>query len=568
MNDERRITPHPGAELDSYPRDGERIPGTSSPNVPARSARAFQGAQRQTLRSFTSGHDERHLARGALIQQVSQGLGTLIALAVITVLGRTLTLSQFGAYGLIVGTTSYLLIVQGSVETAAVRAIARARDQDERDQVFSNAIVLYLGAGLLAGSIVAAGGWFVVGVLNIPPRLQFDARVAVAILGALMLLGWPMQVFQDLLRGTQRFVAAAVAEMIALTVFGGAMIASVITGMPLWLLIGLGGSLPVLTGFASVAAAQPALRRFRFRRASVGNAFMRELAGTSGYLLIGNASVLIIYALDRFLLAAFRGIVFVGLYEGPARIHNFVESVQSALVGPVLPAAAQYEARSDDQRLRELMLRGTRYVLVVTIPIIITLMVFSKPLLVLWLGRKFGVAALSTTILLSYVLVTVNQVVPGSMLVATGRVGWLSRYAWTVAIFNVAASLVLTWQYGLNGVVLGTTIPFVLAFPIFLRKAVSVLPFSVASLLRTAWIPAYSTGVIVGCVLVAVRVLVPIDNLPELVSLLIGGPLLYWGLFFVTWTTSSERALLGDLLRVLFQRLSHPLQDPTDGRES
>lgn len=513
--------------------------------------------------SSAGGQDERRLARGALAQQTSQVLGTLIALAIITVLGRTLTLRQFGAYGLVVGTTNYLLFVQGSVENSAVRAIAGAKDQYERDQVFSNALVLYLAAGLLAGLIVAAGGWFFLGVLQVPNRLQFDARVAVVILGVVMVLGWPLKVFQDLLRGTQQFLVAAFAEVIGLTVFGAGMIAVVTAGMPLWLLIGLGGSLPALIGIASVAAARRTRVQFRFRRAALGKGPIRELAGTSGYLLIGSASALVIYALDRVLLALFRGAATVGLYEGPARIHNFVQAVQTALVGPVLPAAALYEAENDEQRLRELMLRGTRYLLVVTIPIIITLMVLARPLLTVWLGRKFGVAALSTTVLLSYLLVTVNQAVPGSMLVARGHADWLAKYAWTVAVLNLIASLVMTWRYGLNGVVLGTTIPFVLAFPIFLRKATSALPFTLGRLLRTAWIPAYSTGAIVGSTLVVVRLLISVNDPPELIGMMLGGPLLYWTLFYTIWTTSNERALVHDLLRDLFRRLSHPLQTAT-----
>ena len=167
-----------------------------------------------------SGAHERHLATGAVAQQVSQVLGTLIMLAVVTILGRSLSLSKFGTYGLIVATASYLLLVQSSVEGAVVRAAALAREQAERDRAFSTAIVLYLGAGLVSGAVVAVGGYLLVGALGIPHRLEHDAQVGVLLLGGTIFLGWPLRVSQDLLRGSQQFVDAAAAEVVGYAMFG------------------------------------------------------------------------------------------------------------------------------------------------------------------------------------------------------------------------------------------------------------------------------------------------------------------------------------------------------------
>lgn len=505
----------------------------------------------------SSGQNERHLARGAIVQQVSQVFGTLIALAVITVLGRTLTLSEFGIYGLVVGTTNYLLIVQGSVESSVVRAVAIARHQNEINRIFSNAILLYLGAGLLSGSIVCGGGWILIGILEIPAKLQFDARVAVILLGVVMVVGWPLRVFHALLRGSQRFVDAALAEIAGLAAFGGVLIGLGVTRMPLWLLMGVGGGLPALIGLASFFMARRRIR-FRFTSRAVEVSSLRELGVLAGYLLILTASDLVIYALDRIVLAAFRGASAVGLYEGPARLHNFLQTVQSTLSGTVLPAATSYYATENLQRLRDLMLRGTRYVLVVTLPLTITIMALARPLLVLWLGKKFGTAATAATILIGYWLITANQAVPWNMMVASGYARWLARYAWMVALMNLAASILLTWQFGLNGVVLGTSISFLLTFPIFLAKASSTLHFTLGDLVGAAWIPSYSIGAIIAGGLIAIRLLIGIDNLGELIALLVGSPMLYWCLFYMVWATPGERGLVQDIFHETWSTIYRP----------
>ncbi len=494
--------------------------------------------------------------------------GALVMLVIITMLGRTMTLSQFGTYGLVVATANYLLVFHGSVQSSAVRAIALARNQYERDRIFSNAIVLHICAGLLAGSLVAGAGWFLIGVLGIPHTLQFDARVAALILGAVMLLGWPMKIFQDLLLGTQRFVDAAIAEIISLVIFGAGMSVLIVARMPLWLIMGMGGGLPVLTGLASAGVVQHRHEFARFRTGAVQLDTLRQLAHLSGNLLVGSTSSLVIYALDRGILTVFRGASAVGLYEGPVRIHNFVQTVQSTLGINVLPAAADYYAEHEEEKLRDLMLRGTRYVLAITLPLTITLMILAKPLLAFWLGKKFAVAGTAATILLGYWLISVNQAVPSQLLVASGHARWLAKYAWIVAVANLSMSILLTWRYGLIGVVLGTAIPFVLAFPAFLRKACSVLPFTPEGLLRIAWLPGYSTALIVGVALVVVRLAVPIDNAAELVSLTVGAPLAYWIIFYVLWTTPSERVLVRDLVRIAlrnpFHSFQHSNRDPRE----
>src|SRR3954466_3795289 len=121
-----------------------------------------------TDQRYEPGAHERQIAGGAVAQQASQIVGVVAMLVVITVLGRTLSLSEFGVYGLLISIASYVLIVQISVEGAAVRAIASAKSRDDRDRVFSSALMLYAGAGVVCGLVVAAGGAGLVGVLGIP----------------------------------------------------------------------------------------------------------------------------------------------------------------------------------------------------------------------------------------------------------------------------------------------------------------------------------------------------------------------------------------------------------------
>lgn len=496
------------------------------------------------------GAAERHIARGTIVQQAALVAGVVVMLAVVTALGRTLSLAEFGLYGLSISVVGYVLIVQFSVEGAAVRAIAGAPDQQARDALFSTAVVVYAALGVAAGVLVAAGGVGLSGVLGIPDALRDEARQSFLALAVVTAVGWPTKACQDALRGTQRFGAAALGEILAYLLFGGVMTVLLVADAPLWVLIAVGGSLSVLIGAVCLVVLILSRVGPHLRPHLVTRARIRELLGVSAGLLVGGAADLFIYSSDRIILAAFRSAASVGLYEGAVRAHNLLRQVHGTLVLTVTPVASGYLTAGDHERLRELLLRGTRYVLAVMIPATVVLMTLAGPILEVWLGEKFRPAAPALAILCGYWLIGANTGVAGAMLIAAGKIRELAKYAWLVAITNVALSLALTPIFGLEGVVLGTTIPYVVLFPLFLRIVRATFPsVSLADLMREAWLPAYAGAVVLAAGLIVLRLLVDLDTVPAVAGAALVGLGLYWGSYYLVWLRPGERVLVRSFLR-------------------
>jgi len=152
------------------------------------------------------------MARGTLAQQGSQVVAFATAIAITTALGRELGLPEFGVYGLVISFTTYLYFALGSAETAAVRAMSAVAEGPDRARAFSTAVVVYATLGLVAGALIAAIGTAVLGLLDIEGELLRQARLGAVAVGATTALGWPLKIFQDLLRAEQRFVTASVTE--------------------------------------------------------------------------------------------------------------------------------------------------------------------------------------------------------------------------------------------------------------------------------------------------------------------------------------------------------------------
>ena len=477
----------------------------------------------------------------------------LSGLAAITILARRLSLPKFGSYGLLVSLTSYVIFIQGSIETAAVKAVAEAVDQPSRDRAFSTAFTLYVLAGLISGGLLALVGITLVGALHIPVALRPEARWSILALSAVTAIGWPFKVFHDVLRGSGLFVACACAEGIAYLSVAVGLIALALTDARLWLLVAVGAAAPLGMGVASVPIVLAKRLPFSYRREAVSFDSVRRFAGLSVYVFLSGIAGLVIYSLDRMVIAVFRSPSSVGLYEGPARAHNFVAQVDSALVTPVLPASARYEAIGDVERARDLLVRGMRYTLATIVPLTIALMILAKPILTVWLGPKYAVAATAMTLLVAYWLVNGNTSVAARMLITAGKARTLTVYASVVACVNLGLSIALTPSLGIDGVVLGTTVTYVLGFPFFLRIVLSTFPVRLGELAREVWLPAYLTGGVVAAILLAVRLALPLDTLPRVLGAGVIAVLTYWAIYYRLWLRPGERALVRALARTLIR---------------
>jgi len=505
------------------------------------------------LMTLESGAHERRLAIGTVAQQGTQAVIYLSSLAVITVLARELSLDAFGTYALFVSFSVYLLFAQGSIEGAAVKMFASDPDPVARERVFSTAVVLYLAAGAIAGVFLLACALALPGLLDVPDELRSDARLGTALTGLAAFAGWPLRACRDTLRALQLFRRVALADAIGYLTMAGLSIGLALAGAPLWLLIALGGSVPLFVGLASVVIFGWTRLSLRARRRSLERRTVFEFVRMAGHLLAVGAADLVIYSLDRVVLASFRSTAVVGLYEGPVRAHNLVRLTSGTLAFAVLPAASEYQAKGDVTRSRDLMVRGTRYVTALVVPITIVIVLLSTEILTVWLGPDFAEAGTAMAIFVGYWLVNVNSVVPGGMLVAYGETAWLARYAWAVALVSLALSIALAPELGLDGVVLGTTLPYVLSFPVLMRFALRKLPFSLADVARRAWLPAYSLGAVLAGAILVVRETVALDSLLPVLAVCAGALLAYWAAYYALWLDRAERGLIRDVARGMFR---------------
>jgi O-antigen/teichoic acid export membrane protein len=491
--------------------------------------------------------EARLLASGALLQQAAQVAGLLVLLTIVTILARRLSVSALGAYGLVASLAGYLLVLRNSVASSAIRAMASVAGE-ERRLVFSAAATLYAVAGVATGLLIAGAALLIAGLI-LDGDLAGDARVGGLGLGALTAAGVSASVWLDALRAEREFVRAAGTEIAAVFLYLVSMLALIFGGAGLGVLIAASGALPLYSGTLSALVARRAGLGLRLQPSAATRTRVMAIVPTAGWLLVVELCNMAMYAFSRAILGAYRSPRAVGLFEGPVRSHNLLYALGGALAVPVVPTASRYVATEDRRRLRELVVRGSRYTLALFVPVCVTLIVLAGPILEAWLGDRYGDGDLALAILVSYWLLYGALVVTPGFLVGAGRAREVARIMVVVAASNLALSLVLTPELGIEGPAVATAAPFVCAFPFMVRLGLSASGAALADLARRAWAPNYMIGAALALALVLGRAALPMDRTAAVLALAAGGVLAYWGVFYALVLEPAERTLVRGLLR-------------------
>jgi O-antigen/teichoic acid export membrane protein len=492
--------------------------------------------------------EARLLASGALLQQVAQGSGLLALLVIVTLLARRLdSVAELGAYGLVASLSGYLLVLRNSVASAAVRAMAGASEGDERASVFVVARRLYALVGVATGLLIAGVAVLLAGAV-LDGDLASDARIGGVGLGALTAVGIAASVNLDRLRAERMFTTAAGTEIAAVAINLAMMVTLILAGADLSLIIALSGALPLLSGLICAVL----VRRFGLEARGPRSGERRHTAAivpTAGWLLVIELSNLAMYASGRIVLGAYRNPSAIGLYEGPVRAHNLLYALGGALAVPTVPTASRYVADGDERRLRELAVRGSRYTLALFVPLCVTLMALSEPIVAVWLGDRYTDGAGALTILVSYWLVYGALIVTPGFLAGAGEARAAGQVLASAAGLNLVLALILTPDLGVEGPAVATAGALAAALPLLLRAGLRASGVPLAELLRRAAIPAYGLGALLAGVLLAIRFGLEPDTLPAVAAVATAGVLAYWAAFYSLVLDPAERELARGLVR-------------------
>jgi O-antigen/teichoic acid export membrane protein len=194
----------------------------------------------------------------------------------------------------------------------------------------------------------------------------------------------------------------------------------------------------------------------------------KEILSFSVKTYVTQIAVVIHNQIEKIYLARFVGVVSVGWYDIPSDLAVKLRGIPGLVLAPIMPAAAELQARNDQSRLAVLYYRAHKYLAFIGVPFVLYIVFISKRFVELWVGPSLSVIAVPLSVLL---IVNFLNLMTGPgflILVAGGKLKPGLYSALLGILLNVSLSLLLIRVYGFRGAVIGTSLSLGIASCFFM----------------------------------------------------------------------------------------------------
>jgi O-antigen/teichoic acid export membrane protein len=393
--------------------------------------------------------------------------------------------TDYGIYLFVTAITGYFGILDLGIGNSLVKFVAEYHAKDDKEklkEVINTTFFIFLFIGIVGAIFLFLIGTFLLNYLASvfsaldSPDFYLKARAIIYILGANFIFSLALASLRGVLAGLQRY------DILALITF----IMSLINLSVVVLVLSLGFGIIELVfyttcigllGFILMAHyIHKVLPDFSIDFSYMKRGMIKVLLDLSMSVFLLSVFIMVIYYTDRLVIGLMIDVTLITFYQAAWKLYGIPGKIPEIGLYAVIPAASELEATSNIPALRRLFLRGTKYVLAICLAFAVPLIFLSRELLILWMWGEYAQYYIIVIILTISLFFDFNNYVATQILIGMNRIKKFVKYYGVVAVMNLGLSVFLVQQgFGLKGVALGTTIPFVLLEVFFLRHIFNVL---------------------------------------------------------------------------------------------
>jgi O-antigen/teichoic acid export membrane protein len=371
--------------------------------------------------------------------------------------------AEYSAWVLILQISAYVSYLEIGIQTAIGKFIAEyhaAGDTAASGRVASTAfsILSILGAfGIVVLGFIAAEIPFL--FHQVPAGIIGPMRLGILAIGWSTALLLPFSVTQGIFVGLQRYAIPATLNSVGRVLPSLAIIVLLLLHGTLMQMALLIAGFNLLNIFAQwycwqrFAGAEVPLRLFSLDRPTA-----RRLLAYCSVLAIWLVGSLFISGLDTVIVGRY-DFHNTGFYGIASSVTNFMLLIVGSALGPLMPAVSSVQAKRTPRQLGSLLVRTTRYCVLLLMVLALPLLIAGFPLLRIWIGTTYASGAVRFLPVLVLANVIRQLGYPYAlMVVATGTQRLATVSPVVEAIVNLTLSLILVRSMGALGVAIGTLV--------------------------------------------------------------------------------------------------------------
>jgi O-antigen/teichoic acid export membrane protein len=401
--------------------------------------------------------------KGSASNLVRVALSMLFAFVLPRLLVHRLSPAEYSAWVLILQIGAYISLLDLGLQTAVGKLVAEYDALGDRfacSRTLSSSVSILCASAAVGAVAVALVAWQVPQLFHqMPAGLIGDVRGGILVVGMSAVFTLPFGAFLAAFTGLQSYgfpTALATSSRILTTAGLAILLLSHATLIQMVWLIAV---------FNIATAIAQFLGWRRYAKEFVGFSF-RLVDHESVYRLFKYGSALSIWTLANMFVSGLDMVIVghydfgnTGYYGIAASASNFMLLVVSSLFGPILPAVSSLQSGRTPEQLGDMVIKATRYCVLLLCLIALPLLIGPYLLLKLWVGQDY--ATRSALFLQVLVLGNVIRQLANPyalVLLATGQQHLATIAAVAEATVNLSLSIYLVQRFGAVGVAIGTLV--------------------------------------------------------------------------------------------------------------
>ena len=404
---------------------------------------------------------------------------------------------DYGLWVTLFSLTGYFGLFDQGIRPSLVRYVSRdhaAGDRDGLARTISSAFALYSVVAVVTMAVamvvaVNAASW-----IRLDASLYAIAPALVMVVGLSIALGFPLGVFGAVLSGLQRYDIANALGMIVGIVRALLFVVVLKMGGGLLALAWASLVMNVLGHAASWVYARRLLPGVGFGPQWVGREHLRRIASYGGYAFIGALATNIAFQTDALVITPILGAALVTPFALASGLVDNARTLVNSAAYVLAPTASELDTLGQGDKLRLMLVAGSRYSVLVSWPVLFGLILFGPNLLTTWVGAKYATAGILLTVLAVPTMVALPQATASSLLFGVSRHKGVVLLSILSAVLNLGLSLWWAHSPGLMAFLFGTALSPGLvgvamgtAVPLFVVSGVATMVYACHALAQPFW---------------------------------------------------------------------------------
>ncbi|RJP25042.1 MAG: hypothetical protein C4529_01775 [Deltaproteobacteria bacterium] len=409
-------------------------------------------------------------------------LGLMISFFLSPYVVRKLGNTYYGVWNIIMDMTGYLGLLEMGVRQSIIRYVAKynaVNEMDSLNRIVSSAFSIY-GFTSVACAVISIGlAALFPYVVDVSADTVPIARWVIVITGFSVAQGLIFSVYYGVILGIQRYDVVVKVNMLVSIIKAGLTVALLGNGYGLISL----SMMHLVMGFASSMYGRhycnkeiPGLNiRFgKYASEWYGRIFNYSLK--TFMMFIGQK---IVYYSDSIVIGILLGPVHVTYFVIGASLTEYMRRIVNQMTQMFTPLTSELQALREEQKIRDVLIQGTKLSLIIALPISIVFLTMGKRFISLWMGKEYGPLSGEVLIVLTIAhLFSIAQYTTQDILQGLNKHQICAVCRCAEAVANLILSIVLIRYWGIVGVAVGTAVPHLatalFAYPYFISREVKV----------------------------------------------------------------------------------------------